>query len=63
MSVQSDEGRKKGLNLIIEERNLLHNVLDDQLEFEPEVLTGEHRVIVLIDVGVAASRLCFGNLF
>ena len=49
-------------NLVIEECNFLQDILDDQLEFEPEVLTGEYRVIVFIDIGIATSRFCFGNL-
>ena len=52
----------KSSNLIIQERDLLRNVLDDQLEFEPEVLTSEHRVIVFIDVRLVASCLRFGHL-
>ena len=48
--------------MVIEECNLLQDILDDQLEFEPEVLTSEYRVIVFIDIGIAASRFCFGNL-
>ena len=53
---------RKCSNLIIKECNLLRNVLDDQLEFEPEVLTSEHRVIVFVDVGLVTSCLRFGNL-
>ena len=57
-----EKGREKNSNLVIEECNLLQDVLDDQLEFKPEVLTSEYRVIVFIDIGIAASRFCFGNL-
>lgn len=52
----------EGPNLIIKERNLLRDVLNDQLEFKPEVLTCEHRVVVLIDISIVASCLCFSNL-
>ena len=59
---RADERDRETQNLIIEERNLLCDVLDDQLEFEPEVLAAQHRVIVFIDIGVTAGRLCFGSL-
>ena len=57
----SREAGTNSLNLIIQECNLLRNVLDGQLKFEPQVLTSEHCIIVFVDIGIVAGALRFGN--
>ena len=59
MPCQSSQREENNAHLVIKERNFLRYILDNQLELEPEVLTGEHRIIIFIDIGITARLLCF----
>jgi len=50
--------KKKGLNLVINEHNLLPHCMHHQFQLKLQILACEHRVIVLLDV--CRSALGFG---
>lgn len=58
---QSSQRTEEKENLVIKERNFLRYILDDQLELEPEVLAGEHPVIIFVDIYITARFLRFGD--